>query len=193
MKNAKEYFNILSNIAKEIVASGKNGQVYDFYELISMSVDRLVKCAKSQNKIFFIGNGASASISSHMAVDFSKNTNIRSMAFNDSVLLTCISNDFGYENVFTKSIEIYADKNDMIVAISSSGASENILNAVEFANSKGCSIITLSGFEKDNALKGKGEFNFYVPYRSYGIVEIAHHAICHCILDNVVKKLNRKG
>ena len=108
------------------------------------------------------------------------------MAFNDAALLTCISNDFGYDNVFAKPIEMFARAGDILVAISSSGKSENIIKATRMALSKKCKVISLSGFNKNNPLRSLGDVNFYVPSCSYGQVEVMHHSICHCMLDSLV-------
>ena len=108
------------------------------------------------------------------------------MAFTDSSLLTCVGNDYGYERLFEKPIEMFADQGDILVAISSSGRSQNILNGVNAARKKDCSVITLSGFSADNPLRTLGDINFYVPAEAYGPVEILHHSICHCILDTIV-------
>lgn len=139
------------------------------------------------HKIMFIGNGASAAISSHQATDFWKTGGMRAIAFNDASLLTCISNDFGYRHVFEKPIEMFGAKGDVLVAISSSGQSENILRGVDAGKERGCEVLTLSGFASDNPLRGKGSLNFYVSSNSYGHVEVVHHAICHCILDTIIE------
>ena len=153
---------------------------------------RLIEARTSDGyKIMFIGNGASAAISSHQATDFWKNGGMRAMAFNDASLLTCVSNDYCYEDVFSKPIEMFADKEDVLVSISSSGQSENILRGAEAGRKKGCEIITLSGFKADNPLREKGSLNFYVSSRSYGHVEIIHHAICHCILDTIMEHFGK--
>jgi D-sedoheptulose 7-phosphate isomerase len=80
---------------------------------------------------------------------------------------------------------MFADRGDILVAISSSGKSENIIKGVNSAKSKECSVITLSGFKEDNPLSAAGDFNFYVPAQEYGPVEVIHHSICHCILDAI--------
>ena len=134
----------------------------------------------------FIGNGASASIASHMSTDYWKNGDMRAIAFNDAALLTCLSNDCGYENVFGKSVEMFADEGDILVAISSSGQSESILNGVRAAKKLGVHVVTLSGFSLDNPLRRMGEINFYVPDSAYGSVEILHLSVCHCILDIII-------
>src|SRR5271156_2379328 len=109
------------------------------------------------NKIIFIGNGGSAGIASHLAIDFSKNGGLRAMAFNDPAALTCLGNDLGYEQVFAKQLELHLRSGDLLVAISSSGRSPNILNAVAVARSGGCRVATLSGFSADNELRRAGD------------------------------------
>jgi D-sedoheptulose 7-phosphate isomerase len=137
------------------------------------------------NKLIFIGNGGSAGIASHLAVDFSKNGGLRALAFNDPSALTCLGNDLGYENVFAKQLEFHARAGDMLVAISSSGRSPNILEAVKMARKRDCKVVTYSGFGEDNDLRQTGDVNFYVRANKneYGFVEIAHLALCHAVLD----------
>ena len=118
-----------------------------------------------------------------MATDYSKNGNIRSLALNDSAMLTCLSNDLGYDLVFAKQIELHARPGDLAIAISSSGRSASILNAVKAARTAKCAVVTFSGFTADNPLRGLGDINFYINSDRYGFVEIAHLTICHAILD----------
>jgi D-sedoheptulose 7-phosphate isomerase len=131
----------------------------------------------------FIGNGGSASIASHCAIDYSKNGGIRSLCFNDGAALTCLANDLGYEQVFAQQVDMHARPGDVLVAISSGGASPNILRAVEVARQRGCFVISLSGFAADNPLRSLGDLNYHVPASRYGFVEITHLALCHAILD----------
>ena len=147
----------------------------------------IINQTEANKKLIFIGNGASASISSHMSTDYWKNGGIRAIAFNDSSLLTCISNDYGYKHVFEKPIEMFADTGDILIAISSSGKSENILNGVEAARLKNCHVITCSGFETNNPLRTLGDLNFFVPSKDYGPVEILHLSILHCIVDCIIE------
>lgn len=135
------------------------------------------------NKLMFIGNGGSAGITSHLATDFSKNGGLRATAFNDGAVLTCIGNDFGYEYVFAKQIEWHGRPGDLLLAISSSGRSANILKGARAARERGCGVVTLSGFEEDNPLRLAGDVNFYVRSSLYGFVEVAHLALLHAILD----------
>jgi D-sedoheptulose 7-phosphate isomerase len=135
------------------------------------------------NKIIFVGNGGSAGIASHLAIDFSKNGGLRSLAFNDPAALTCLGNDLGYENVFAKQLDFHARSGDLLIAISSSGRSPNILEAVKIARARDCKVATFSGFTAENELRQTGDVNFYVSSREYGFVEVAHLALCHAVLD----------
>jgi D-sedoheptulose 7-phosphate isomerase len=183
---AEKYFSRLFNLLKSIRVTDEQGMESGLFEGIEKAGDLIRSQAGSGRKLIFIGNGASAAISSHMATDFWKNGGIKTTAFNDSSLLTCISNDYGYEHVFAKSIEMFADNGDILFAISSSGRSENILKGVYAAKSRECKVITLSGFKDDNPLSVMGDYNFYVPSQEYGHVEIIHHSICHSILDSII-------
>jgi D-sedoheptulose 7-phosphate isomerase len=178
-----EYFEKLNRLFMEMEASDKNRKRVDISSALKSSVELIKKTAGKGNKIMFIGNGGSASIASHMAIDFWKNGHIKAVSFNDGAQLTCLGNDFGYEHVFEKPIEFFAEPGDVLIAISSSGKSENILRGVKAAKAKGCKAITMSGFNKNNPLRKMGDLNFYAPSNSYGFVEITHLAISHCILD----------
>lgn len=138
-------------------------------------------------RIFFIGNGGSAAISSHMAADYQKNGGFPTMCFNDAALMSCISNDLGYSEVFSLPLQRHARLGDVLVAVSSSGESLNILHAARYAKEHRLNVVTLSGFEPDNPLRRMGSVNFYVPSKSYGTVEIAHLAILHSLLDETMK------
>jgi len=152
-------------------------------EMIKDVIALLLECKANKRKVIWIGNGGSAAIASHSALDYWRSADIRSINFNDGTLLTCISNDFGYEYVFQKSIEMFAESGDLLVAISSSGKSPNILKGVSAAQKLDCKIITLSGFAPDNCLRSMGNINFYAPSYQYGQVELVHSVICHSFLD----------
>lgn len=140
--------------------------------------------------LYFIGNGGSAAIASHMAADYTKNAKRRAMCFNDPALVTCLANDLGYGSGFSFPIKQFGRPEDMLFAISSSGRSINIINAVHAAEAIGMTIITLSGFDADNLLQRMGNVNFYIPSHKYGVVETCHLAICHMILDAVIEGQN---
>jgi D-sedoheptulose 7-phosphate isomerase len=131
-----------------------------------------------------VGNGGSAAIASHVAVDLNKNCAVRAMAFNDAAALTCYANDYGYDEVFAQQVERHGLPQDILIAISSSGSSRNILNAVHAAKEiDRCQVVTFSGFAGDNPLRRLGHVNFYIPSREYGFVEIAHQILLHAVTD----------
>lgn len=187
----QDYHQKFLTLFDSIRITDKRNRLLDFYQGIEAVVTLVKKSAKIGGKVFFIGNGGSAAIASHMAIDFWKNGSITALAFNDGALITCLSNDLGYENVFKKPIEFFAQRKDVLFAISSSGESKNILEAVKAAKSRGLQVVTLSGFAKKNPLSRLGNYNFYVPCYGYGPVEVIHQYICHFILDTIMKiKLN---
>lgn len=185
-KIAEDYYRHLSSTMTSIQSFDLKTPTV-FYVAVERAAKLVLSCGDQGNKLMFIGNGASAGIASHMSTDYWKNGGIRAVAFNDSSLLTCISNDYGYKHVFEKPVEMFANAGDILFAISSSGKSKNILRAVAAAKTKGCKIMTFSGFEKDNPLVSLGDYNFYVPAKSYGLVEVLHLSICHCILDTIIE------
>jgi D-sedoheptulose 7-phosphate isomerase len=185
---AKSYFDDLINNFQSLEASNGAGKNLDIYEGIEKVAQTILFQSMAGKKLMFIGNGASAAISSHMATDYWKNGGVRSVAFNDSSLLTCISNDYGYKHVFEKPIEMFADAGDILIAISSSGKSENIIRGVQAAISAKCQVVTFSGFKNDNPLRAMGDYNFYVSSPSYGPVEIIHLTVCHCICDAIIQE-----
>lgn len=139
-------------------------------------------CHRAHRKLIFIGNGGSAAIASHMAVDYTKNGGIRAIAFNDVPTLTCLANDFGYANVFSRQLKYYAQPGDIIVIVSSSGKSANIVEAAKWAVEKGGRrLVTFSGMNPDNHLRSCGYMNFYIPSEDYGVIEISHLCLLHSI------------
>jgi len=137
-------------------------------------------------KIIFTGNGGSAAISSHCSVDLTKNAGIRSINFNEADLITCFSNDYGYKKWVEKAVEFYADSDDVLVLISSSGKSINMIKAAKIAKKMGVKVITLSGFDKDNDLSKCGIINLWVESYAYNIVEMTHHIWLLAIVDSII-------
>lgn len=180
------YYKALRNLTEAIIVTDGSQKKLGFKAGINKAVSLILNCDRHKNKLIFIGNGASAAIASHMAVDFWKNGEIKAMAFNDASLLTGVANDFSFSQVFEKPVEMFGEKEDILIAISSSGKSENILKATRIAQAKGLKVITLSGLAVGNPLRCLGQINFYVPSPSYGLVEIMHHSICHCLVDNII-------
>lgn len=137
----------------------------------------------SRNTAHLIGNGASASMASHFAADLAKNAAIRTHVFSDLSLITAMANDLGYVHVFAEPLRQHAEPGDMLVAISSSGRSPNILAAVNVARERKLTVVTLSGMSPDNPLRQAGDLNFHVAAGTYGDIETCHAAILHHWLD----------
>jgi len=178
-----QYLETLAACLKESEASAQDGTPMEMGAAMDWIADTAKTAHQRGNKMMFVGNGGSSSISSHLSIDFAKNGGMRAMTFTDAPMLTCLGNDLGYENVYAKPVEMYGAAGDMLVAISSSGGSTNILNAVAKARDIGASVLTLSGFKPDNPLRGSGDVNLYVPSYEYGFVETAHTALLHAALD----------
>lgn len=160
-------------------------------EVIDKQIADAVTLINKHNRIFFIGNGGSNAICAHMYEDFAKVLKYEAFAFTDAALITCFSNDYGYENAMTEWLKIYFKPTDILVAISSSGNSANINSAVDYVNTLSADVITLTGFESGNKLSKKGTINFYLNSNSYGIVECYHQTITHCILDILYEQKNK--
>ena len=141
---------------------------------------------KTSGKVILVGNGGSASIASHVSIDFTKAANIRSINFNEASLLTCFANDYGYENWASNALNFYADSNDIAILISSSGQSKNIINAADKANKIGLPVITLSGFLENNPLRKMGDVNLWVNSSEYNIVESVHQIWLLSIVDYLI-------
>ena len=177
------YFAELNRVCSAARAQDLLGRPMDLEAGFDWFARRAVAADARGNSLVFIGNGGSASIASHQAIDYLKNGDIRALALNDSAALTCLSNDCGYAEVFAKQLEKHGREGDMLVAISSSGQSENILRGVKAARAQKMTVATFSGFRPDNPLRTLGDVNFYVESDQYGYVELAHLTLIHAILD----------
>jgi D-sedoheptulose 7-phosphate isomerase len=176
----KNYNNDLINILKSL----------NNYEDIVKAKKIFKNCKKNKGKIILFGNGGSAAISSHASVDLSKNAGIRSVNFNEADLITCLANDFSYQDWVVAALKLYADKNDILVLISSSGKSENHVRAAKYAKKKKIKLITLTGNSIDNPLKkiNKNGLNFWVNSKSYNLIEIVHLYLLLSIVDLLIGK-----
>mgnify|MGYP003986733859 CR=1 FL=1 len=176
-----------------------NNFIPDYFDLIDKKIKsvnlkelenviRLIKEVRDNKcKVIVIGNGGSASIASHMSIDLTKSVNIRTINFNESSLLTCFSNDYGYDYWAEKALEFYADKQDLAILISSSGQSKNIINGAIKAKEMGLSVVTLSGFMNNNPLKEIGDVNLWVDSESYNIIETTHQTWLLSVVDYLIK------
>jgi D-sedoheptulose 7-phosphate isomerase len=180
------YFANLDKVAQTIEVTNGDAAAVDFDAAMNSFIALCREVQSNGRKLMFIGNGGSASIASHMATDFMKNGRVRATAFNDPMMLTCLGNDLGYERIFEFQIDGHGEANDLLVAVSSSGRSPNILNGVAAARRKKSKVVTLSGFGPANPLRDMGDLNFYVPSDQYGVVELVHCSLVHCALDGLM-------
>lgn len=157
-------------------------------EKIIEAKELLIKQNKNGNKIMFAGNGASAAIASHCALDFTKQAKIRSICFNDSAFITAFANDYGYENWIEKAFSFHGKNEDVVILISSSGSSPNIVNAAKYAKENEMHVISFSGFEDTNPLNQLGDIKFWVDSKAYNIIENMHQIWLLMICDLIIGK-----
>lgn len=143
-----------------------------------------IKTTQEDVRYFFVGNGASAAVASHIANDFSKALGIRASTFHDPVLLTCFGNDYGYDNWVAEAVKLYGNPNDVLILISSSGRSTNIVNAAKTARSKGLKVIALTGPHPDPALVAESEIILRVESHIYNIIECSHMIALCAVVDS---------
>ena len=170
-----------------------NKELQDLLRLDSKTIQKLEKVnnyliniKKNKKKVLIFGNGGSAAIASHFTIDMLKNTKIRCLNFNEASIITCLSNDFGYENWVKKSIEYNLDMKDMLIIISSSGESKNMINACKYAQMKGIfPIITFTGFKKGNSISKLGTINFWTDSKKYNHIENTHQFLLLSLVDSL--------
>jgi D-sedoheptulose 7-phosphate isomerase len=180
-KFLKSYFNEISNQMKNIDD-----------DILLAIINKLKEVKQNLRKIIIIGNGGSAAIASHVSIDLTKAANIRSTNFNEASLLTCFSNDYGYEHWVEKAIEFYADTDDLVILISSSGQSENIINGAKKAKDMKLPLITLSGFLEDNPLRSMGDINLWVDSKNYNVIETTHQIWLLSAVDYIIENSLQK-
>lgn len=158
------------------------------FESLILLKESLEEVNEKTNKVIFSGNGASAAIASHAALDFTKQAKIKSVTYHDPALITAYSNDYGYDKWLAKVLESNMDKGDLLVLISVSGESPNIIEAAKYAKSKEVKIVTFTGKNKNNTLKELGDVNFWVNSNAYNIVEGIHMIWLTTVVDMIIGK-----
>ena len=169
-----------------ISASGSDTKDIPADKAFGMWMDVTMSIREQKNTVFLIGNGASASMASHVAADLAKNAHVHTEVFFDLSLITAIANDTSYEEVFAEPLRRRMKEGDMLVAISSSGQSPNVLRAVREAKNLDGFAVTLSAMRSENELRNLGHLNIYVPASTYGMAETCHAAILHYWIDKMV-------
>ena len=186
MNSTQKEINFLSNYLNDfstIIRPDKN----IIKNLIQVK-NIFLKTSKKKGKVLIFGNGGSSAIASHVSVDLTKNAKIRSVNFNEADLITCFSNDYGYERWIEKAIDFYADKNDSVVLISSSGKSKNMINACKAAKRKKIKIISFTGHTKNNPLSRVSDLNLWINSKAYNFVENTHQIWLLTICDLIIGK-----
>ena len=168
-----------------------NQTVLSLNSKILVQVAGLVKTvSENSKKIILVGNGGSAAMASHVAVDFTKAAQVRAVNFNEADLITCFANDYGYDNWVAEALNAYADPGDLAILISSSGKSANVINGALKAKQMGLNLVTLSGFDKGNPLRKLGDIEMWADSSAYNVVEMTHHIWLLAILDYFIATNN---
>lgn len=155
-------------------------------QTVSEITQLISSTSKNEGTVLFFGNGASASLAAHAALDFTKQAKVRSQVFHDPSYITAISNDGGYDNWIAATLKLYGKHQDCVVFISVSGESECILRGAREARSMGMRIVTLTGKGSDNSLKSLGDVNLHVPSEAYNIVEGVHSILLTGCVDSII-------
>lgn len=174
-----EYLNKLSELTLQVEVTDLTGSSLSLDEGADRAVRLIIDVRSVSRKVMLGGNGGSAAIVSHAQNDLTESAGVRAMVFTEHPVLTARANDHGYGSVFERPIELWAEPDDLMLTVSSSGQSENILRALHLAREKQCKLLTFSGFSPDNPSRRLGDLNFYVPSSVYAYVESAHTALIH--------------
>ena len=185
----QSYLDKFSSVLSKTVITDNKGESLGIDAGFDAIWDRF-ESLKQSNRVYLVGNGGSSGIVSHSAVDFLNACGYKGVALTDNSMLTCMANDYGYEQVFSQPLKTLFEPGDALVAISSSGSSRNIVNAAELAAERDGFVVTLSGFKTDNALRSCGDFNLWLDINDYGVVEIGHALLMHHLTDRLMA-LNR--
>ena len=185
---AEDYFNTIKKELDQTIATDINGQELSVSEALELWIDRCEVQKRERGIFFFCGNGASATMAEHLSHDCFQNADFLTETCSETSYITAISNDMSYEDVFAYRIKKMLGKKDMLITISSSGNSPNIIKAIHTAKEVGAFVVTLSGKGKDNQSRKLGDLNFYVALETYGLVESAHAVLLHCWLDMYLDK-----
>lgn len=185
-QNTSRYFQTVFELLMATHVTDSKGEGISLDDGGDRAAHMILDLLAASKKAMVIGNGGSAALASHTHNDLSKSVGTPALVFTEAPLLTALTNDNGYAGAFEQQSALWAKPGDLLIAISSSGRSENILRAVRVSLSRDCRVITLSGFQSDNPLRGLGHINFYTPVEDYGYVESAHAVLLHFLTDRAV-------
>lgn len=176
MLDPKTYFAKYDILINETENIKKLNEIYQL----------LIKAKKHDRRVFFAGNGASSAISSHAALDFTKQGKLTAYTASDPALMSAYSNDYGYSNALCEIFRSYRQPDDLLVLTSTSGNSENIINLASYSRSEGHTVISLTGRSAENKLKLNSDIALWVNSHAYNIVENVHMIWLGFLIDNLV-------
>jgi D-sedoheptulose 7-phosphate isomerase len=188
--SATERLQRIAALLDQVTGRDATGRPEGLDQAMERAVGLILAAQSEGRTVMVIGNGGSAAIATHLHNDLVKAIGVRALAFVDAPLLTALGNDHGYAAVYHRPLELWARPGDVLLAISSSGRSENILRAVASARARSCHVITISGFAEDNPLRAAGDVNLHVATTDYGEVEAVHSVLAHALTDLVLHRLH---
>ena len=175
----------IENYFNEYFSTIKRSLDFVNFRQLEKAINLIEKVNRKGNKVIIVGNGGSAAVASHVVTDFVNKGGLRASTLHDSALLSCMANDYGYENAFARILRTVAQEGDVLIAISSSGQSVNIHNAVRRMREIGGTAVSMSGFKEDNPLRSLGDLNFWIDSDGYGFVEMGHLFLLHHVADRL--------
>ena len=191
MKKINNFINeYVNNLSNSILSSDMNN--------LNLAAETILKSIKKKQKIFICGNGGSAAIANHYVVDFLKffrertNYSPKMISLSDNIeTITAISNDLDYKYIFSYQAQSLCSKEDLIIIISSSGNSKNIIELLKFSKKNKIKTIGFSGFD-GGFLKKNADISVHIKANNYGISEDAHHILMHAQLQFLIKYFGKK-
>ena len=177
-KKFDDYYSKLNELLSNVIVTHDENKI---------SIEKGLKFLKKKikkNKVYLIGNGGSSSNCDHIANDFSKILNTKSINLYGTGVFTCFANDYGFDKVFSEQLKNIGNKNDTLICLSCSGESKNLINSVKVAKNKDMYVVTFTGIKSNNRLRKMGDTNFYIENNSYGLIEIAHLTLLHYLVES---------
>ncbi len=168
-------------------AGGKPSRPLSLDEAAEQAFDLLQEAKRTGGTVLAIGNGGSQVVAQHVEMDLCNRAGMRARSFSSTPVMTALCNDHGHEKAYAMLLGSQSRSGDVLIAVSSSGASPNIVAAAKVARAMDIPVITFSGFEADNNLRAAGDLNFWVDSDSYGFVELAHETLVHYLSDRCVE------
>jgi len=175
-------YDIATLLNTTVVTDG-NGCAVDLGTGVTWVLSEARSAHAAGCKLIFFGSGADAGSASHMAIDFSKNGGVRALSMMDPLAITCLGNDFGFENVFAKQLEFHARIGDIVIIIGGSGTACVLLSAAHTARELGLKLVTTTTAPRDNPLRALGNLNFNIETGPGNLATVTQLALCHSFVD----------